>query len=122
MTSIVPALGASYLFKDGARKKWLLLWFLAVAVVGYMRVHKRWFERPEIPSSILNNETGVDSVVPKDELLLIEGDESPNVYLYLLPEKNFNLSENHCSMSKLDLSDFKWFFTDARKTIIPRLC
>ena len=122
MTSMVSALGASYIFKDGARKKVAAFMVLAVAVVGYMRVHKRWFERPEIPSYILNNETSVSSVVPKDELLLIEGDRSPNVYLYYF-QKGFNLSTKSAEdMSKLDLSDFKWFFTDAKKPVFQRLC
>lgn len=116
LAAIISAKGANYLSDKQFMKKYGLIICCIIFTLGYTRVYKRWHRYLQVPNTLLTEATELNKHIPEQDLILIQGDKTPNVYLYFLKRKGLSISTTKDqSLSNLDKGEFKWFVHNREK-------
>ncbi len=115
LTASLPL--AAWLSSLGA-KRWILsgrykvaltfVLLVAVPYLGITRAYGRFFGKPQIPETILEHSDELQTLIPKDDLILVDGDKTPIVFLYYLKRKGLSLSQAEGLIKAEELKPFRW--------------
>lgn len=109
LVAFVSAKGADHLSNKAWMKRAGIGIALVVFTLGFTRVSGRWFRHVQVPQTLLETSNEVNKYIPENELVLIQGDNSPNVYLYFLRRKGLSLNAaQDQDLSSINAHAFKW--------------
>lgn len=105
----LSSFGAKRWIQSG-KHKWVLLFFLLIAVpyLGVTRAYGRFFGKPQVPATLLEHAEEIAKVIPKTDLILVDGDKTPIVFLYYLKRKGLSLSQAEGKLTAEELKPFRW--------------
>ena len=117
----LSSLGAKKWLQSGRyRPALLLILLVAVPYLGVTRAYGRFFGKTQVPESILNHAAEISEPIPKHDLILVDGDKTPIVFLYYLKRKGLSLSQAEGQLTAEDLKPFRWLVRyDKAKNLSP---
>lgn len=109
VAALISATGVLVLCRYSTFRGWASVVLIVCSIAGYERVHDRWFKHQQLPKTILQHSAEISHIIPKQDLVLVQGDTTPNAYLYYIGRKGFSLQTRyHQDLCKLPLNNFKW--------------
>ncbi len=104
--ALLSAQGAHHLLRSQKGQRFALILLALVPIMSLNRIMGR-NNRPQVPAVLLSQEAGsIVEGIPRSDLVLVEGDKTPIVFLYYLQRKG--LSFDTRVTPDLDLSAFHW--------------
>ncbi|MBC7660855.1 MAG: hypothetical protein H7249_14250 [Chitinophagaceae bacterium] len=109
LAALISSRGADVWLRSN-RFKPLLAFILLIAVpyIGITRAYGRWNGHPQVPVSLLEHGAEISTLIPKNELVLVDGDKTPIVFLYYLQRKGLSLGQVEGTVSDDELKPFRW--------------
>lgn len=105
IAALLSSAGAEHLLTSKKKK---IFFAVLILLVGYTRILGRWTVNLEIPEQLLRERQDIAASVPDGERVLITGDNSPSVFLYMLNRKGLSLGSLHGSFYDIDPGQFDW--------------
>lgn len=96
VAALISSKGAEHLWNAlnrwHRRGRWIVMLICAVAVaLMFIRVQKRWTQRKQVPVELLERAGELIQAIPKEERILVFGDNTPIVFLYYLHRKGVQM-------------------------------
>lgn len=109
LAAALSARGAQRLLQAPRWRLVALVFIVLFPLVSANRIKGRWFEYKQVPVEFLAGDgPTISAPIPKDDLILIQGDTTPVVFLYYLQRKGLSLDTRKSKLADLGLENFSW--------------
>ena len=109
--SLISAYGLSFVLASRRWKTLAVTLVLLTPVYAGIRIIPRWTDNKQIPDELLSQVEAFQNTISKDDLVLVIGDSTPNVYLYYLERKGrsqFSFSRDDEKLKALKEKGYRW--------------
>ena len=122
LAALVSSYGAARLWQY-RRGRWALAILAPLILsIAVSRSYSRWLNSPQIPLTLREQAADIAALIPKDDLVLVQGDKTPIVFLYYLKRKGYSVDAEVRELQSSRLRDFRWLVRyDDYKTRHPDL-
>lgn len=108
LAALISSYGAARLWEIRRGRIALAVLAPIIIVVAVLRGYGRWYKFPQVPETLRTKAEDIAKVIPKDDLVLVQGDSTPIVFLYYLQRKGFSIETEDRDLHEINLQDFHW--------------
>ena len=91
-----------HLMKNRIGQKIGFFFLVMIPIVMIGRVSHRWINNKQVPDLLLNSSYNLQSHIPKEDKIIVDGDSTPLVFLYFLNRKGISIDMDSIKLEKLN--------------------